>query len=667
MPLNEYENSTPDSLNREDSIKMIRMWEEVRSPKKEKAYNIHDFVLESWKRSQEYNVDPYKPKNTALLSKIQISRLRTENRKLIDAALPAMRDLYSITEKTGFCIVLADKQGVLLERIGSEKALHFVAQGNFIEGSNWSEEVMGTNAVGTVLKIGRPIHIFGYEHYCKNACLCTCSAAPIFDEKKRTIGVLNLTGPYHLMNSHTLGAVQSTAKAIERKLELVELYKQAEKSSVLRKAIIESMPGYLIVFDSKGGIIQYNEAAKDLLGIDDKNSFNLRNHIEKKNPYLMKLLNSEHAVYGETVNFNTPKGLNKKFIVNVTPLKKEADKGIDGYVISMMETHNIVRTIIKSKANVTFDKLIGECSSFKYAVNQAKLAATSESNVLLLGESGVGKDLFAQSIHNAGPRKNQTFFAINCTAVPRELLSSELFGYDEGAFTGARKNGNPGKFELADRGTIFLDEIGESPLDFQASLLRVLEERAVVRLGGRQRIPFDVRVISATNKNIFDEIKNNNFRHDLYYRIGVITIHIPPLRERREDIPLLAEHLMKSINLRFGKDIKKIDPNVMDILINHKWSGNVRELSNVIERAISMAIEPIITVDLLPLEIQKNTARGSTIPLWEETPSRAKAEAQLIQNYLIKFDYNKSKTAKVLKISRSSLYRKINEYKLSLP
>jgi transcriptional regulator with PAS, ATPase and Fis domain len=481
--------------------------------------------------------------------------------------------------------------------------------------------------------------------------LCTCSAAPIFDEKKNNIGVLNLTGPYHLMNSHTLGAVQSTAKAIERKLQLVELYKQAEKSNVLRKAIIESMPGYLIVFDSKGGIIQYNEAARDLLGINDKNSFNFRSHMEKKNPYLMNFLNSEHAVYGETVNFKTPKGLNKKFMINVMPLKKEAGKGIDGHVISMTGTHNIVRTIIKSKANVTFDKLIGESSSFKYAVNQAKLAATSESNVLLLGESGVGKDLFA----------------INCTAVPRELLSSELFGYDEGAFTGARKNGNPGKFELADRGTLFLDEIGESPLDFQASLLRVLEEKAVVRLGGSQRIPFDVRVISATNKNIFDEIKNNNFRHDLYYRIGVITIHIPPLRERREDIPLLAEYLMENINLRFGKDIKKIDPNVMDILIRHKWPGNVRELSNIIERAISMAINPIITVELLPLEFQKDTTLVNAIPLWEETPSRAKAEARLIQNYLIKFDYNKTKTANALKISRSSLYRKINEYKLSLP
>ncbi len=663
MAWKENKDDSTVKLGKEDSRKMHRMWEEARSIKN--RYNIHDFVLESWKRSREYSVDPNKQKNTELLNKSQIANLRKANRKLIEASVPAMQDLYKITKKTGFCISLADEQGVLLEIVGSEKAKRFVASGDFIEGSDWSEEAMGTNAVGTVLKIGRPIHIYGYEHYCKYACTCTCSAAPIYDENKGIIGVLNLTGPYKLMNPHTLGAVQSTAKAIERKLKLVDLYKQAEKSNVLRKAIIESMTGYLIVFDSGGKVIQYNESAKELLGIDGESRFDFKKHIEKKNFTLMSLLNRKNAVYGETINFKTPKGLNKKFIVNVTPLKKETDREIQGHVVSMIETHNVVRTIIKSKANITFDNLIGESSSFKYAVNQAKLSATSDSNVLLLGESGVGKDLFAQSIHNAGPRKRQTFFAINCAAVPRELLSSELFGYDEGAFTGARKNGNPGKFELADRGTIFLDEIGESPLDFQASLLRVLEEKAVVRLGGRERIPFDVRIISATNKNIFDEIKNNNFRHDLYYRIGVITIQIPPLRERKEDIPLLADHLMKSISQRFGKDIKKIDPKVMDILVGHKWPGNVRELSNVIERAVSMAVNPTITKDLLPFELQKEVPVGIEMPLWDETPSKAKAEAQLIQSYLIKFDYNKTKTAKALKISRSSLYRKINGYKLS--
>ncbi|MBU2429202.1 MAG: PAS domain-containing protein, partial [Proteobacteria bacterium] len=382
------------NLDREESLKISRMWEEARQP--ENNIHIHDFVLESWRRSRKYNVDPKKKQNTALMDKRQLEQVKKANHKLIEVAAPAMHDLYKITQKTGFSIALADKQGILLEIVGSEKAKKFVAIGNFIEGSDWSEEVMGTNAVGTVLKIGRSIHIFGYEHYCKSACLCTCSASPIFDENREIIGVLNLTGPFNLMNPHTLGAVQSTAKAIERKFKLIDLYKQAEKSNVLRKAILESITGYLIVFDNNGRIIQHNEAARALLDIDDNIGFDFRKHIQKKNPSLMKLISRSKAVYGETVNFKTPVGLNKKFIINVTPLKTETNGEIEGHVISMTETHNVVRTIMKPKADITFEKLVGESSAFKYALNQAKLSATSDSNVLLMGESGVGKDLFAQ-------------------------------------------------------------------------------------------------------------------------------------------------------------------------------------------------------------------------------------------------------------------------------
>ena len=650
-------------LDKNDCRKMNTMWEDARSINN--SFTVHKFVIESWKRSRKYNVDPSKQTNNELLTPNQLKKLRKENKKLIEAALPAMHDLYNIAQETGFCIVLADKQGILLERVGSEKAKAFAAQGNFIEGSNWSESVMGTNAVGTVLTTGRPMHIFGYEHYCKCACLCTCSAAPICNERNQIIGILNLTGPYHLMNPHTLAVVRSTAKAIERKFKLIQLYKQSEASNVLRKAIIESMTGYLIVFDVKGNIIQYNEAAGDLLGIDSPDSLNFKKYVHSKNPNFAKLLNSDKAFYGETVSFMTPKGLNKKLIVNVTPLKDESDMEHKGYVVVMNETHNIVNKILKAKTNICFDKLIGESSHFKHAVNQAKIAATSDSNIFLIGESGVGKDLFAQSIHNAGRRSRKTFFAINCAAVPRELLCSELFGYEEGAFTGARKNGNPGKFELADRGTIFLDEIGEAPLDFQASLLRVLEEKSVIRLGGRERIPFDVRIICATNKNIFEEIKNKKFRHDLYYRIGVITIPIPALRERREDIPLLAEYLMKSISQRFGKDVNKIDPKVMDILMNYEWPGNIRELSNVIERAVSMSVSHVISCNVLPFELQQYSS-SNDIVMWNETPSKATAEARLIQGYLTKFKNNKTKTARSLRISRSTLYRKIDQYGLTI-
>jgi transcriptional regulator with PAS, ATPase and Fis domain len=636
-------------------------WETARDSTKGDDGQVQDFVYTSWKRSKKYNVDPYKQENTVLLDEQQMARRRQANKKLLDNVLPAIYDLREITKERGCCFTLADRTGIILKKIGSREALAFTAQGNFIEGADWSEKIMGTNTIGTVLALDRPIYMSGHEQYCRCTCLCSSSGAPIHDTNGEILGVLNLTGPYNQLNRYSLGAVQTTARGIERKLELSTLYRQTEKSNLLKKAIIESIRGCLIAIDMAGQIVQINEQGRRLLGIDIKDNFNFKKFVRRNNPHLMPMISTHKRIYGETITWITPEGQRKKFIVNITPFKKQAGEQIEGHVIVMIKMHPLVRKIIKSKANIIFDNIIGESSRFKYAINQAKLSAKSDSSVLLLGESGVGKDLFAQAIHNASQRKQETFFAINCAALPRELLSSELFGYEEGAFTGARKKGNPGKFELADRGTIFLDEIGEAPLDLQASLLRVLEEKEVIRLGGRDRIPFDVRVICATNKSIIEEIKNNNFRHDLFYRIGVITINIPPLRERKEDIPLLATSLLKTISKRFGKDIREIDPKVMDILINHDWPGNVRELSNIIERAINLAISPIVTCDLLPPELLE-TCSSNTISMWEESPTRAKAEAQLIQNYLIKFDNNKAKTAKTLNISRSSLYRKLKQY-----
>jgi len=290
------------------------------------------------------------------------------------------------------------------------------------------------------------------------------------------------------------------------------------------------------------------------------------------------------------------------------------------------------------------------------------MAASSDSNVLLLGESGVGKEMFAQSIHNASSRSREPFFAINCAALPRELVSSELFGYEEGAFTGARKGGNPGKFELADQGTIFLDEIGEMPLDLQGTLLRVLEEGTIIRLGGREVIPVNVRIIAATNKNLPEEVRRGNFRLDLYYRLGVINIKIPSLRERKGDIPLMVDHFIRIIGPKLGKKINHIEDAAMDIMLNYDWPGNVRELNNVLERAINMTTGDVLTAEVLPPEIRK--PGPDFMPLWEKGFSKDSLEEQLIRNYLHKFQGNKSRVARELGISRSSLYRKLEKYSI---
>jgi transcriptional regulator with PAS, ATPase and Fis domain len=270
--------------------------------------------------------------------------------------------------------------------------------------------------------------------------------------------------------------------------------------------------------------------------------------------------------------------------------------------------------------------------------------------------------MFAQAIHNGSNRAMEPFFAINCAALPRELISSELFGYEEGAFTGARKGGNPGKFELADQGTLFLDEIGEMPLDLQGTLLRFLEEGTLIRLGGREIIPVNVRIIAATHKKLLEEVGKGNFRLDLYYRLGVMDIKIPALRDRKDDIPQMVEHFIKVIGPKLRKNINGIDDRAMAALMDYHWPGNVRELSNVIERAINLARENILRIENLPDEIRNDPPNySSDLKL---VMNKDQVEAQVIKNCLQKHNGNRTLAAREMGISRSSMYRKMIKHSI---
>ncbi len=351
--------------------------------------------------------------------------------------------------------------------------------------------------------------------------------------------------------------------------------------------------------------------------------------------------------------------------MSCTPLASK-DKETLGTVIvlqPMKQYKKLIERISGARATIMFDDIIGENADFKYALKCAEMAANSDSSILLLGESGVGKEMFAQGIHNASGRSREPFFAINCAALPRELVSSELFGYEEGAFTGARKGGNPGKFELADQGTIFLDEIGEMPLDLQGSLLRVLEEGTITRLGGRDITNVNVRIIAATNKNLKEEVRKGNFRLDLYYRLRVIDIKIPPLRERKDDIPTLVEFFVKTIGPRLGKEITHVDPKAVELLLNYDWPGNVRELSNVIERAINMSAEATLTVEVFPQEL-RYTLEDQPLIFEKRLPKDPLLQEKIIRSFLQKHNNNRTRVAQELGISRSTLYRKMEKFSI---
>jgi transcriptional regulator with PAS, ATPase and Fis domain len=348
---------------------------------------------------------------------------------------------------------------------------------------------------------------------------------------------------------------------------------------------------------------------------------------------------------------------------------------INKLINELDQAKQIIRNL---EAKYTFDDIKGSHQLIVNTIEKARLAASTPATVILRGESGTGKELFAHAIHNASKRKYSQFIRVNCAAISENLLESELFGYEEGSFTGALKGGKMGLFERADGGTIFLDEIGEIPISMQVKLLRVLQEKEVLRVGGSKSIPVDVRVISATNVDLEKAIENASFRQDLYYRLNVFPIRIPPLRDHKDDLDELIMHLINKFNQEYGRSVTDISSMAMTVIKNYDWPGNIRELENFIGRAIiNMKInEKIIMIEHLPkldsligdynekpLEEVAFTDESLHMNLAEVTE---KAEREYIIKVLRKHDYLREDSANALGISVRNLYYKIKKYKIKL-
>lgn len=330
------------------------------------------------------------------------------------------------------------------------------------------------------------------------------------------------------------------------------------------------------------------------------------------------------------------------------------------------ELAELKRTVNTRKS---FDQIIGISGAMKKVIDQAKCVVETDASVLLLGESGTGKDVIANAIHIAGKRKNAPLITVNCGAIPFTLIESELFGHEKGAFTDARE-AKPGKFEQANGGTLFLDELGELPLDAQVKLLRVIEDRKVTRLGGTKPINIDVRIISATNNNLEEKVQKGTFRLDLYYRLNVFNITVPPLRERKEDIPLLIDHFIALYNKELNTKIRDLTSQARDMLISYPWPGNVRDLQNCIQSAMILARGGTLTTEHLPMRIKGYQVAESELfhsgnGLDENLKQiNAKLEKELIIEALAKTDYSRTEAAKLLKISRKTLFNKMKLYEL---
>ena len=430
----------------------------------------------------------------------------------------------------------------------------------------------------------------------------------------------------------------------------------------------------IIITNRDGNIIYINKIAIKILKIPNDNI--LGQHISTALPFCKLLLKTlqtgkkflHHEVYAEKYN--------NHYMVSSQPLLDEEQNLSGGVaVIRDMETVRQIYQKITGQPSTSFKDIIHQSKVMEKLILSAQHYASSNSTILIRGETGSGKELFARAVHNASPRRDGIFLAINCTAIPDTLLESELFGYEEGTFTGANKGGKLGLFELACGGTLFLDEIGDISSTLQAKLLRVLQEHTVSRLGGNREIPINVRIISATNRNLEEMVKSGVFRQDLYYRLNVIPLYLPPLRERKEDISLLANYIFQSTVNGINARIKSISPEAIEKLQNYDYPGNVRELSNIIERAINVARGSEITANDIILYNQIQNHNSISIPTvpnyptstpttWNLAEALRETEKNIIKEAMKKFTSSR-KLGAALGLSHTSVIRKMKEHNLS--
>jgi len=551
------------------------------------------------------------------------------------------------------------------------------ATGGVARSQFWKEA--GTNVCRAAVLNGRPLIIAdsGSNPVC-NGCKFSPScpqkgeiAFPLVLEGK-SIGVISLTAFSEdqqriLMerSHHLLNFLEKMEGLLVSRLLANGLFKRtnylAEQLATLMNAVHEG----IIAVNESCTIIEFNAAAERILGLSRESA--LGQPLEKVLPHspLLEAMRTGQPFPEEEIR---QKVKGRGFVPVVCSAKPLRQLGrIVGAIATLRdisEARMYVQKVTGDLRNYTFDDIIGRSLLIKQAKERALAVAKSDSSILITGETGTGKEIFARAIHAASDRAKGPFIGINCAAIPESLLESELFGYEGGAFTGALKGGKVGKFELASGGTLFLDEIGDMPIYLQVKLLRVLEEMCIERVGGTQTIPVDVRVTAATNKDLERMMEAGEFRKDLFYRLNVIPLHIPSLRERREDIDLLCEHFVRKYSVSAQKDIKGISPEVRKMFYEYPWPGNVRELANAIEYAVNMETGPVIAKDNLPPRL---FSRCEVPVSPHRLVSLQEAEKQLIKEALriCSDDYDgKLKAAQMLGIHVATLYRKMKRYGL---
>lgn len=592
---------------------------------------INERISESWHRCKQANVNPHMNKGQKILSSIFFQDQKKKSEIFLDIAIPQIQNMRKTIDELQMMALLIDPDGYVLSLSGNKQTLKRAKHINFIEGVKWTEAAVGTNAIGTALEIEEAIMISGTEHYSVASHSWSCAAAPIHNDDGKLIGVLDFSCPIEFSHPYMLGMVTSIAHAIER-----------ECSIRVHQNELHLIHRFLDVIDSDEQVVICNH--RDVIVSASKS---VRERIN--NWSRMKLEELMH--HGLETKLEIPVYSNERMIGKCMYLKEN----------KQMNTYSAL-TFIKG---ITFPGVTGTSKAFQHTLEEIKLVSPTDASVYVCGETGVGKEYVARAIHENSPRKDGPFIAVNCGSLPKELIESELFGYAEGAFTGARRQGYKGKFEQANGGTLFLDEIGEVPPEMQVALLRVLQERTITPIGSSKEVPVNIRIITATHKDLLRLVEEGKFRQDLYYRLHVYPLYVPSLIERKEDIPYFIQHFceQKNWNVVFPKSI-------CNQFLQHTWPGNIRELVNALERIYILSQGREICEKQVALLIQTMMGNQQQLELQVENKTehtlnfREKIQRDSMIEALQKTNGNVSLAAKLLDVPRSTFYKRMQKYKL---
>ncbi len=640
-----------------------RAWEDFlsfRDVERTRMAGVRREIVESWSRSLSLGVDACSELAPVEEADEDFVSLQRQNSDLLAAASRAFAQIEPLLEGAGAIFILTDANGTVLEQIGDQRTRDAARKIHLVRGGKWAETSIGTNGIGTALREGKPTVVHASEHFCQGVKDWSCAAAPIRDPiDQRIVGAVDLSGPPGIFRPHNLALIDSVAREIK-----AELAKQHERQRVqLLEAFLDINPmkgtSDRVVILDKIGRVMFHRAPD----YSDKSGQPADLRVGQQLMMLSDQM-SDLEIAKAMPPHMQPSGVNRLMLEG-----KFSGAALILPGRRIRSEASVKPMCIPGRDGADGDSLllIGTAPVFMAAVDMARRAAKAGAPVLIQGETGAGKELFARLIHAEMRGKiAPPFVTVNCGAISQDLFGSELFGHASGAFTGASRDGKPGKFELADGGVLCLDEIGELPLDMQPYLLRVLEQRAVYRLGCSKRRKVDVQLVGMTNRDLGQEVDAGRFRRDLFYRIGTITIEIPPLRKRSQDIRALADHFNAAVADRQETVPLELTDEAWKLLHAYRWPGNVRELRNLFERLHLMTHGMRVDATDLPTEFRTGPAGCSLAPDPVDATvapvNLEEMEEQAIRRALVAEKGNLTRVSASLGVSRPTLYRKLKAY-----